>query len=165
MVNEIDTLVAIKNGAADAIRSISKSDGYYNDWGTVQEFDLNKQAYPAAEIYLFSEENDDQSSGSWCNSYKNLLNMTIVLRVTNEEEYDNPYEEGVDRLFYALSDLKKKFGTLYTISDRCDRIMYTGYELFNNVNNDIISPAYLETKWSILYYQMRTDPSARGTFT
>ncbi len=61
-------------------------------------------------------------------------------------------------LNWALNDLKKLFGTYYTVSDACETIMYQGMTRVTDKNNDAMRPKYMDTRWLVRYTEDRLDP-------
>jgi hypothetical protein len=153
-------LTQIENSLAEAISSIKQSNGYYNDWGSINEPDVAKQDFPSAEIILESEECLDETTGAWSQSYNQEATFLIQVRACNDNEEDIPVYEINKKLNSALEDLKKLFGTFYTISGNCELIMYRGSLRMQDPNNDIFRPSYLHTRWLIKYTQDRKNPSS-----
>lgn len=57
----VDMLTSIENAMATAISNMNTGDGYFLNWGSVNEPDVAKQEFPSAEIILEAEENLDET--------------------------------------------------------------------------------------------------------
>ena len=154
-----DILTKIEQGMADYIGAMSIADGYYLDWGTVNEPDIAKQTFPSAEIILDFEENLDETDSAWSDAYNQEAHFVVRVRAALENEELTPFYEINKVLNHALSDLKKCFGIHYVVSDSCDMIMYQGAQRVPDGTNDIFRPAYMDVKFLVKYTQVRTDPS------
>lgn len=159
MTYDTPILTRIEEAMATRIAAICKSDGYYTNWGSVNEPDVTKQKFPSAEIVLESEENLDETESAWSGAYNQEARFIIRIRAKLDNEEVTPFYEINKELNKALEDLKRLFGTYYTVSDACETIMYQGAQRLVDRGNDIFRPAYLETKWLVKYTQVRTDPS------
>lgn len=157
--NQVDILTAIEASMAEAISNMNTGDGYYLDWGTVNEPDVAKQLFPSAEIMFVSEECLDETDSAWSGAYNQEATYNIRVRAELENEEAIPTYKINEILNRALSDLKRLFGIHYTVSDRCEIIMYQGAERIRDNSNDIFRPSYMDTKWLIKYTQVRKDPS------
>jgi hypothetical protein len=154
-----DILTEIENGIEQEILSIRKSNGYINNWGSVNEPDATKQVFPSAEIILMSEECQDEEDGVWAGGYNQHANYMIRVRAALDNEESIPLYSIQRSLNSALSDLKRKFGTKYTVSNYCDTIMYKGMTRITDNRNDVFRPKYMETLWLIKYTQDRKEPT------
>lgn len=157
--NAVDILTAIEEAMAEKIAAMSISDGYYLDWGTVNEPDVTKQEFPSAEIVLESEDCIDDTDSAWSQAYNQEATYLIRVRAVLDNEEVTPLYKINQILNRALSDLKRLFGIHYVVSDRCEMIMYQGSVRVTDYSNDIFRPAYLDTRWLVKYTQTRTDPS------
>jgi len=154
-----DILSKIEDGMYDLISGITIGDGYNFDWGTVNEPDTAKQTFPSAEIVLESENNLDETGGVWSGAYEQEAIFVIRVRTELSNEVDTPAYTINIELNKALEDLKKLFGINYSVSDSCDTIMYRGMIRTVDRSNDILRPAYMDTRWRVAYTQDRTNPA------
>lgn len=154
-----DMLTSIENAMAEAISGMNTGDGYFLNWGTVNEPDVAKQEFPSAEIILESEENLDETDSSWSGDYNQEASYLIRVRAALENEETVPLYKINEILNQALSDLKRLFGRSYTVSGNCEVIMYRGSERVTDGANDILRPKYMNTRWLVKYIQLRTDPT------
>lgn len=152
-------LTRIEEAMASRIAALRKSDGYYLNWGTVNEPDVAKQKFPSAEIVLDYEECLDETDTAWSGAYNQEAHYVIRIRAQLDNEEVIPFYEINKELNKALEDLKKLFGNHYTVSDACETIVYQGAQRIVDRGNDIFRPAYLDTKWLVKYTQVRIDPS------
>ena len=153
-------LSKIEAAMAEHIEGMSVGDGYYSDWGSVNEPDISKQEFPSAEILVESEACLDEKEGVWSQVYEQEANFLIRVRVALDNEVETPLYEINAELNKALEDLKRLFGRNYTVSDSCETIMYRGMQRLVDKGNDIFRPAYLETRWLVRYTQDRQEPSS-----
>lgn len=165
---EPDVLTAVENSMADKIGSMSIGSGYYLDWGSVNEPDVAKQSFPSAEIVLIEESCIDETDTAWSDAYNQEATYLIRVRAALPNEEVTPLYKINEELNKALSDLKRLFGTSYVSGTRygwmytpvrCETIMYQGAQRVTDNSNDILRPAYLDTRWLVKYIQTRTDPS------
>lgn len=159
VVNSTDILTAIETAMASNIAGMTTSKGYYLNWGTVNEPDIAKQEFPSAEIVFQTEECLDETDAAWSGAYNQEATYLIRVRAALENEEVIPLYKINEVLNRALCDLKKLFGTSYTVSDRCETIMYKSAIRVTDNSNDIFRPSYLDTQWTVKYTQVRTDPS------
>lgn len=152
-------LTKIEEGMANYISQISKSEGYYNNWGSVNEPDVAKQDFPSAEIVLEAEDCIDETDSAWSQAYNQEALFIIRIRACNENEEEIPVYQINKILNKALDDLKRLFGNHYVVSDSCEMIMYKGSLRITDGSNDIFRPAYLDTRWLVKYTQDRKNPS------
>jgi hypothetical protein len=158
-VSNEDILTKIEAGMAATIAAITKGNGYFNDWGTINEPDTARQTFPSAEIMIDTEECLDEDGGVWSQAYEQKCTYMIRVRTSLNNEENTPAYEINRELNKALSDLKRAFGRDYTASDSCDTVMYVGMNRITDRNNDIFRPAYMETKWTVRYTQNRLEPT------
>lgn len=151
-------LTSIEHAMAEHIEDMSVGTGYYFDWGSVNEPDVAKQEFPSAEIVLESETCLDETGGVWSQAYEQEAVFVIRVRVALDNETERPLYEVNDELNKAVEDLKKLFGTEYTVSDSCETIMYRGMTRVTDKSNDIFRPAYADTRWLVRYTQDRKEP-------
>ncbi len=159
MVNEKDILTKIEDGMFEKISEMRLSDGYYYDWGTVNDPMVRRQDFPSAEIMITAEENLDDAEGSWNSVYMNVATCMIRVRCELENQEEQPKYAINQELNRALTDLKRLFGINHTVSDQCETIMYRAFTKVNDLTNDIFRPSYIDTEWMIKYTQLRSDPS------
>ena len=152
-------LTAIEEGMATLISGMTKGGGYYYDWGSVNELDKAVMTYPAAQIEVVNEENLDDETGAWSQTYLQAAYYSIRVWTRLVEEMPAPYWEIDKELNMALDDLKKLFGVNYHVSDKCDLIMYKGMTREVIRTGDIFVPKSMLTQWRITYSQDRSDPS------
>jgi len=156
-------LTQIEAAMKALIESTTVAGGYNYEWGTVNQPDLARCTYPTAEIILSSEVNLDEVEGAHANAYMN--EAEFLIRVTGEnaaEDADSPVYaiNAIHNL--ALDDLKKLFGTNYSLSDTADMIMYQGMQRVTSTAGDIFVPGHIETTWMVRYSQDRQTPTTRG---
>jgi hypothetical protein len=152
-------LTLIEQGMADAIADMEQ--GEYNfTWNAqgVNQPDMAKVTFPTAEIFLESEDNLDDPDGPWSNAYMQEATYVIRVRARLDSETDVPTWEINAELNKALDDLKKLFGTNYSVSGYCDTIMYRGFERINEMSGDVFIPKRMETRWRVQYSQDRKNP-------
>jgi len=138
------------------IEGMTIAGGYYYDWGDCNERDMAiKDAYPNAEIYLSDEENDDDINGDHSNAYENRATFEIRVHGKLSAIQDNPEFSINAEHNKALDDLKKLFGTNYTVSDTCNTILYRGSRREKANHGDVLVPTILITTWEISYAQDR----------
>lgn len=159
MEKNVDILTKIEEAMAERIGALSTRDGYYLDWGTINEPDIARQEFPSAEIMLDYEDNIDETNSSWSGAYNNEAHYIIRVRCSLANEEVTPIYEINKQLNLALSDLKRLFGIHFTVSDSCETIMYQGVQRQTDNSNDIFRPKYMDTKWLVKYTQVRIDPS------
>lgn len=152
-------LTDIEEQMASMIAAMRKGDGYHYDWGSVNVSDKSLWTYPAALIYIDSEDNLDDNEGAWAQSYLQSCLFTIEVQTRLVEEYAQPLFEINKELNYALDDLKRLFGTNYSISGKCDLIMYRGMRRERISIGDMFIPKRMFTQWAVQYTQDRQDPS------
>lgn len=158
MATPIITL--IEQGMANAIADMEE--GPYNfNWTAqgVNQPDMAKASFPTAEIMLQSEDNLDEPDGPWADGYLQEATYVIRVRARLSEETDVPTWEINAELNKALDDLKKLFGTNYSVSGYCDLIMYTGMERIDEPGGDIFMPKAMLTRWRVRYSQDRRTPT------
>jgi len=137
--------------------------GTYNfDWGTVNQPDLAKVTFPSALVVLEEEINMDEAGGAWSNGYLNQAIYIITVRAKLNEEKHIPIFEIDAELNKALDDLKKLFGSNYSVDGSCDRIMYRGMRRNLERTGDLFVPKSMETRWNVEYTQGRTTPTSFG---
>lgn len=160
MTYDTPILTRIQDGMASKIGTISKSDGYFCNWGSINEPDIAKQEFPSAEITFDNEDCLDETDSAWSNAYNQEAHFIIRVRAALANEETTPFYKINEELNKALEDLKRCFGIHYTASENaCEIIMYQGAQRINDNSNDIFRPAYLDTRWLVKYTQVRTDPS------
>jgi hypothetical protein len=157
-----DFLTLIETGMADAIKGIRKADGFYFDWGTVNQPDQAKLVYPSASIMLANETCQDNAGGSWDSAYLQVAMYEIIVHTRLVEEKSVPLFEINTELNKALYDLKKLFGKNYNVSGACDTIMYQGCRRIKYQAGDIFVPKYMITNWRVMYTQDREEPNTVG---
>ncbi len=160
MTHDTPILTRIQEGLETRIAAISKSDGYFTNWGSVNEPDVAKQEFPSAEILFDNEDCLDETNGAWSGAYNQEANFIIRIRASLANEEQIPLYEINKELNKALEDLKRCFGINYTASeDACENVMYQGAQRITDNSNDIFRPAYIDTRWLVKYTQVRKDPS------
>lgn len=151
---------------ASMIVGMTTDGGYNYDWETVnhEDFaksqDYNAYAFPRAMIYLEPEErNTDDPDGAWAGAYHNeaMFRIRVVGRL--DEEYAEPLFEINKVLNKGLDDLKKLFGTNYSLNGTIETIMYRSSNRVRQENGDIMIPKVLDTFWMVRYSQDRTNPT------
>ena len=151
-------LTAVERGMAEAIEGMTQGDGYNYDWGSVNEPDEAKQTFPSAEIALESENCLDEAGGVWSQAYEIESIIVVRVRAQLSNETERPAYEINTALNLALSDLKKLFGTNYSVSGSCDTVMYMGAVRVVDRNNDVFRPAHMDVRFRVKYTQDRQDP-------
>ena len=151
-------LEQIESGMYDLIVGM-QAEPYNYRWGTVNERDMAKQAWPSAIIYLEVEDNVDETEGSWMDAYYNEVTFRLEIRARLNDEYSNPVVEIRKDLYKALDDLKMLFGINWNIGGVCDTIMYRGSEIEEEPAGDIFLPSKLITRWLVRYEQSRKTPT------
>lgn len=153
-------LTDIETQMATLITGIKIANGYNFTWGSVNEIDKSKWVYPAASIYVESEECEDDPEGAWSRTYLQKANIIIEVQTRLVNEETQPTFEIDKDMNKALDDLKKLFGTSYSVSGYCDIVMYQGMtrEVFQT--GDLFIPKKMITRWMVKYTQSRTSPSA-----
>lgn len=142
------------------IEGLLQDNGYFFDWGTVNQQDIAKVNFPCAMIWLDPDEtNLDEAGGSWAQAYLNEVSFRIRVVGRMDEETSNPVFDNNVNLTKALHDLKKIFGTDYSLGGLVDSIMYLSSVRVFKRNNDIIIPSELETYWKVRYTQDRQTPT------
>lgn len=131
---------------------------YHFNWDSCNQLDVAKMEFPNAQIYLENENCLDSASGSNNQAYFQEVTFRIEVLARLEEECDNPRFDINVELNKALSDLKRVFGSDYSVNGSVDTIMYTGSNREYIRNNDIFIPAKLITRWNVRYEQDRSDP-------
>jgi len=154
-----DILNKIESGMVETISTVTKGNGYFFDWGTINEPDVGKQIFPSAEIIIDNESCLDDKEGVWSRAYEQECVYLIRVRVALDNETVTPAYEINKELNRALNDLKRAFGRDYSASDSCDTIMYMGMTRIPDRNNDVFRPAYMDTKWRVRYTQDRSEPT------
>jgi hypothetical protein len=152
----------IEDEMADHIGDMTQGDGYYFDWGSVNEPDVAKQIFPSAEIMLVNETCRDDTDGVWSQGYEQECIYTIRVRVALDNEEVTPLYEINKNLNQALDDLKKLFGKNHSLSDACETIMYVGMNRVVDMSNDIFRPRYMDTQWRVRYTQDRLNPAVNA---
>jgi hypothetical protein len=153
------TLTLIEEQMASLIGAMSIGSGYNFNWGSVNEIDKPKWEYPAAWITLENENNIDEPDGAWSNTYLQEAFYEIMVQTRLDQEVSSPIWEIDKELNMALDDLKKLFGANYSISGRCDTIMYKGMTREFITQGDVFIPKRMITRWRIQYTQNRENPS------
>ena len=151
-------LTEIEESMASAIEGLRKANGYYYDWGTVNNTDEAQQTFPSAEIAIVEEVCLDEAGGAWSGAYLQELTVDIKIRTELMNEESQPIYAINAELNKAVEDLKKLFGINYTISENCETIMYKGMHRVNDLNNDIFRPTYVIVRFMIRYTQDRDRP-------
>lgn len=151
-------LTQIEDKIYDYIRGM-KTGPYHFSWGTVNERDLAKAAFPSALVYVDEEESLDEPDGAWGSAYFNEVSFRIEVIARTEVEYENPVFDINRDLNKALDDLKKVFGTNWSLDLTGDIIMYRGSSREEIRNGDIFIPKKLITRWTVRYETSRTDPT------
>lgn len=142
------------------IESIRQLNGYYFNWGTVNQLDLAKAVFPCALVYLDPEEtNKDEEGGVSTDSYINEAAFRIIIVGTLPSETSNPLFDNNAMLTKGLHDLKKIFGINYSLGGLVDLMQYKSSARVYRTNNDIIIPSKLDTRWMVTYTQQRTEPT------
>lgn len=159
MLYDTPILTKIETEMAERIAALRQADGYFLDWGTVNEPDVAKQSFPSAEIMLDYEACIDDTDTAWSDGYNQEAHYIIRVRGALANEENTPYYEINKVLNMAVEDLKRLFGINYTVSDSCETIYYQGAQRVSDRSNDIFRPAYVETQWLVKYTQTRKDPS------
>ena len=152
-------LTDIESRMAGLIGDMSIGDGYNFDWGSVNELDKSKWSYPAARIRLESEENQDDLEGAWARAYLQEAIYVIEVQTMLYEEAPQPTWVIDAELNKALDDLKRLFGINYSVSGKCDVIMYVNMTREMFVHGDMMVPKRMFTRWRVRYTQDRQDPS------
>jgi hypothetical protein len=153
-------LTKIEEGIESYILTIRRSTDYYFDWYTVNETDVASQTFPSAEIFIDSEECQDEEDGVWAGGYNQHVYLTIRVRMETANEETNPTYDINKELNKALDDLKRMFGNQYTVSDSCDTMMYKGMIRVLDRSNNILRASYMDTQWFIKYTQDRKNPTS-----
>lgn len=152
-------LTQIESNMYTLISELSPDD-YHFDWQSVNEWDVAKQNFPSALIYLIDEECQDfdrNALGTRDYYQECTFEIHVIAELTTET--DNPVFEINAELNKALDDLKKCFGINWTINGTADTIMYAGSRRERRQTGDIMLPSKLITKWQVVYEQDRKYPS------
>jgi hypothetical protein len=153
----------IESGMATLIAAMTRGGGYNFDWGSVNEIDRAKQTFPSAQITLTNETNIDEDGGAWGKAYYNYADYDILVVARLETEAASPVYEINKDLNLALDDLKMLFGSNYSVSGKCDTVMYKGMERKIERVGDIFIPKNMTTHWRVRYTQLRTSPSTTAS--
>ena len=149
---------ALEREMASAIAGMTQGDGYNFDWGTVNDPDEARQEFPSAEIMLETETCLDEAGGVWSGAYELEAIYVIRVRAILSNETEIPIYQINSELNFALNDLKKLFGTNYSVSGFCDTIMYMGCVRIPDRTNDIFRPSHMDVRFRVSYTQDRQDP-------
>lgn len=153
-------LTEIENGMATAIAGMTEGAYNYNWYSqSVNQPDMAKVVFPMAEIMIVDEENQDEEDGPWSDAYMQHATYEIKVRARLDAETDVPNWEINAKLNDALDDLKKLFGTNYSVSGYCDLIMYRGMTRELERSGDIFVPKSMTTRWLVKYSQDRKTPT------
>lgn len=134
--------------------------GLYNFTWDVNKTDLAKASFPVANIFLDNEVNLDDPQGPDSDMYFEEVNFRIEIYTRLETEMANPRWEIQLELNKALDDLKMVFGRDYTINNTADYIMYRGMVVEWIMNNDIMIPGKMITRWRVTYESDRQNPDS-----
>lgn len=151
-------LTEIETAMATDIAALRVANGYYYDWGSVNEPDVAKQIFPSAEIAVVEENCLDDAGGVWSNAYLQEASIEIKVRAELPNEEEVPSYEINKELNKCVEDLKKLFGINYTISGNCETIMYRGMRRVFEGSNDIFRPSYVIVRFNVRYTQDRDLP-------
>jgi hypothetical protein len=154
----------VETNMASLIVGMSINDGYNFDWKMVNQEDETLDDYPQAVInptdsLADKETSQDTTAGLGSQDYTNEVLFTVLVKGELKNPGSNPIFEVRSILRKCLDDLKKLFGTNYTLNNSCDNILYVGSQQEPKRNNDVQRPAQLRTIWKIIYAQDRQNPS------
>lgn len=156
----IPILTQVERKIKCLIDGIRIADGYMFDWGISNEDDhALKNGYPNAEIYLQSENNQDEIGAVWAGAYTNIAIFEVHVYNKLTENTTNPNFSINEYHNKTLYDLKKLFGTYYNLEGICISIMYRSMRRETSQAGDMFVPGKMITEWSVSYYQNRTAPS------
>jgi hypothetical protein len=142
----------------ELIETMSATNGYNLEWGTVNQRNYALGDFPRAEIYYPSEENLDTLAGIGSRDYTNAVTFEIHVAAKLNFSSDNPLFEINEQLDYALDDLKMLFGKNPSIGGTCDSFLYRGYKRETKAVDQFI-PTKMVTTWRAVYQQDRQTPS------
>lgn len=151
-------LTDIEAAMKSLIQNMAVSGDYNYNWGTVNEDDMALCVFPCAEIILTEDTSLDDPEGAWYQAYNNEATFNIVIRGKLDSVEKNPNYSINTVHNKALDDLKKLFGTVYHLSDTCDRIMYVSMNREIKKNGDVFMPGEMTTVWNVRYTQDRLSP-------
>lgn len=151
-------LTQAEENMAILVEGMTIADGYNYDWGTVNQPDLAKCTFPCAVIEMDPEEtNLDEPTGVHAGAYLNEVAIKIRAVGKLDTEHTNPVFENNKTLNKALDDLKKVFGTNYSLNGTVDTIMYRRSLRITKQAGDIFIPSELESHWIVRYTQDRQN--------
>jgi hypothetical protein len=157
-------LTNIEAAIASLIGGMTTAGGYNFNWGTANVEDLAKvddaQGFPVGVVYLEPEEtNLDDPDGMDSRAYTNEAAFRVRVVGRMEEEETSPVFEANKMLNKALDDLKKLFGTNYSLSGTADVMMYRSAVRIRKPNADIMVPSEMDVFFVVRYSQDRTTPT------
>lgn len=154
----------IESKLSALIGGMATSGGYQLNWGSINYEDraLENSAYDAYCIAEFTgEENLDSINDNLNDRYSNEATFTIKIRVPMTVASSNPNKDAVDRVILAGEDIKKLIHDNPRLgSDRVHQVYYKRAIYGTKPGGDRYSPVLLEVYISVLYDQLRSNPSA-----
>jgi hypothetical protein len=162
MADPTSILFEAMDSMATLIAAMTTTGGYNYNWGACNIEDLAvATVFPHAVIKAVGEENLDDPNGAFACAYQNIVSFEIRVFQKAASESMNPLYSVREIFCLALDDLKKLFGTNYTLSDNVDCMIYVGseFDLLKSANDDMFVPYEMITRWRARYTQSRTSPA------
>lgn len=150
-------LSQIEDSMKELIESMQPG-AYHYSW-MVNCPDRSKATFPLANIYLESDNSQDNIGGSSNQEYTHVSIYRIEVITKFEQEMDNPqFQVNVD-LNLAFDDLLKIFGVYPNLRGKCDTIMYLSMSREFSKTGDIMVPAKMITRFRVEWESSRVEPS------
>ena len=148
------------------IAAMTVEAGYNFNWSSVEnEEDLSigpnfpRNIINPTDGLADNEKNNDEKDGKSSNDYTNDVLFVLLTAVQLDDPKTNPNFEIRSVCRHALDDLKRLFGSNFTLNNNCDYIMYQSSRIEYIKRNDPQRPAQLRSVWKISYSQDRNEPS------
>ena len=156
-------LTLIEEEIQTIIEGLDTVDGYNYSWNTVNIRDEAHNTFPSALVELVEEINIDPNNGSHSRAYLNRAEFRITAKgqISAEPDFSNgetPWNQIRFVHNKLLDDLKKAFGTNYSLNDSAHSILYNRSERNRQASGDIFRDANLVTFWTVQYMQDRQTP-------
>lgn len=165
MADPTSILFEAVDSMATLIAAMTTTGGYNYNWGACDIEDLAVATdFPHAVIKVLAEECLDDPDGAFACAYQNMVSFEVRVFCKLASEDTNPLYAIREQFCLALDDLKKLFGTNYSLSDNVDCMMYVGakFDLIKSRNDDMFVPYEMVTRWKARYTQSRTSPAAHA---
>ena len=156
--------MSVENDILEALYTMAEemtiANGYSFDWVAFHNKDIHQEAQIYVQIEADDEENTDEDHYTSSNQYRQTTPFLFYVHLESqigEVDVDVIRYNSKRQLKIALTDIKKKFNSLYNIAGDAGALtlQYQGREFVESESEDAFAPVKMAVTYEIKYIEER----------